>query len=498
MTVQPEVLQRKAKLLRDKAYLQENLPHLYGWKFYPWMRDFFESTNRDNFIVAGNQLGKSSIQIRKAIHWATEPTLWPKLWRYKPTQFWYLYPTQDVATIEFEEKWVKEIMPKGEFKDHPQYGWRAVYRQSKIFSIHFNTGVSLYFKSYSQRTSDLQSGTVYSIFTDEELPEEHLSELQSRVRATAGYFHMVFTATLGQDIFRRTMEEKGKDELFQGAFKRCVSMYDCQEYEDGTPSPWTTERIQLEEQRCATPNEVKKRIHGKFVVTDNLAYPSFNILRNVKVHHPLPKTWLIYAGVDVGGGGGGHPAAIVFISVSPEFDKARVFRCWKGEKGVLTSSLDILNKFKELRGNLHLAAAAYDTAGKDFYIVSSRCGEVFLPADKNAEYGCSLINTLFKNDLLSIYNHDDETNKLVKELMYHRLGGDKSKSHDDLIDALRFAVTLVPWDFSVIGVERKRDDEGKYIKQSTKDRMAQFQTPNEVLDIISEDIREANEYYDIE
>ena len=95
--------------------LIKQLPHLNtarelgGMPFYPWMRKFYESGERINLLTAANQIGKSSIQIRKMINWATNPRLWEKLWpnsHHNVAQFWYLYPTLDVATIEFQKKWI--------------------------------------------------------------------------------------------------------------------------------------------------------------------------------------------------------------------------------------------------------------------------------------------------------------------------------------------------------------------------------------------------------
>ena len=78
----------KAALLEEKVRRQEDLPFLYGWKWYLWGRKFFESKNRINLLCAANQISKSSTQIRKIIHWATCKELWPELWSRPPKQFW--------------------------------------------------------------------------------------------------------------------------------------------------------------------------------------------------------------------------------------------------------------------------------------------------------------------------------------------------------------------------------------------------------------------------
>ena len=71
---------------RQLALVLKDLPHINtkkeygGIPFYAWQRSFFASTNKMVLLTAANQIGKSSIQIRKIIHWATIPDEWPKLW----------------------------------------------------------------------------------------------------------------------------------------------------------------------------------------------------------------------------------------------------------------------------------------------------------------------------------------------------------------------------------------------------------------------------------
>lgn len=423
---------------------------MYGWKWYTWAKKFYESTNHYNFLVAANQVSKSSTQIRKCINWGTNRELWPKLWRSDPLQFWYLYPTKEVATIEFEKKWVPQFLPRGEFKNHPTYGWREEYKNKYISAIHFNTGVSVYFKTYGQDVTDLQTGTVDAIFCDEELPEELYSELNMRISATDGYFHMVFTATIGQEIWRCTMEESGRDEQFKGALKLQISMYECLVYEDGTLSHWTTERIERIKNSCKSEAEIQRRVYGRFVVDGNLKYPSFTRARNINRDVKPPPDWYIfYSGTDIGSGGKeAHPAAITFVAVRPDFKYGRVFKGWRGD-GVTTTNGDILQKHTEMKGKLPIAGAYYDWQSKDFFVIASRVGETFTPADKSHDVGESILNVLFKNQMLDI---DDipELKPLVTELVTLKKDTPKTKAKDDFCDALRYNVTKIPWDFNAI------------------------------------------------
>src|SRR5690606_32624454 len=158
--------------------------------------------------------------------------------------------TQDVINTEAIVKWEPEFLPRGEYKDHPTYGWKFVLQKRDIVGIQFNSGILLQFKSYGQKVVNLQTTTVDAVFTDEELPEPYYSETAARLIATDGYDHMVFTATLGQKMWEMAIEAKGTEELCPEAWKRQVSMYDCLQYKDGSPGPFTPERIDRVKAKC--------------------------------------------------------------------------------------------------------------------------------------------------------------------------------------------------------------------------------------------------------
>jgi len=732
---------RELEILRAQLELQEGLPHLYGFKWYSWAKEFFDSRNRENFLCAANQISKSSTQIRKAIDWATDPSKWQELWPslmagQKPNQFWYFYPTGDTAQTEFETKWEPQFLPRGKYKDHPIYGWNEFYDKGLIKKIEFNSGVTIYFKTYSQKIKDLQSGTVYSIFCfpagtkihtefgekniedvteedsvlshkgfrrviargsrvapvreleflkaslrvtdehpfftnrgwveakdlrpgdvcfktpiclrellriwysfkekftpgkhgprtvgyettgaperalactsifgklttenlsgagtlsttptstlwitrlkiyvallgrstlefiksrsgkrlklsrslatsvrkifflehlrkilpafvhgfvaaglgslrlavsgaiksswlakiassdsvvknapisgesrvysitvddahtyfandflthncDEEMPVEFVPELQARLNASDGYFHMVFTATIGQLYWAQTMEPTtASDEKYPNAWKKTVSVFECKKYIDGTDSHWTDAKIQRAIAKCPTDAEVQRRIYGRFIKTEGLMFPSFDVARNTSEYHPPPKHWQHFSGVDPGTGGSAHPAAIVFIAVSPDFKHGRVWRAWRGD-GINTASPDIFAKYRELRGKLTMTAQKYDWASKEFFLHVSSKGESFSPANKDHVSGYSLLNTLFKSGMLKIYREDPELEKLISEIRSLSATGDKRKSKDDLCDALRHAANAVPWDFSDLELHSDGGDQFAEIK----------------------------------
>lgn len=488
----------------DRLRKQIELPFLYGWKWYKWARTFFESQNKINLLCAANQISKSSTQIRKCIHWATAQDLWPELWERAPIQFWYLYPTKAQVSAEFETKW-KQFLPKGEMKKDPYYGWEVERKNGDIIAIHFNSGVHVYFKTYAQNASALQSGTCDAIFCDEELPVDLYEELMFRISASAGYFHMVFTATSGQDFWRRCLEPEGdeKEEL-PDALKLVVSLYEAMEYEDGTKSHWTIEKIKMVEARCSTHNEVLKRVFGKFIVLGGRKYEEFDIKRHLKKKHPVPSTWLIYVGADIGSGGAeGHKAALCYVAVSPDFRQGRVFLGWRGPENVVTTAGDVVQKHIDLKKEhkLTITQQFYDWASVDFYNIATRLGEPFEKAEKSHDIGENFLNTLFKNNMLYIYE-DEELVKLAGELATLKKTTNKRQAKDDFSDALRYAVTRIPWDWTAITgapveTDEKPEEQLTEIQRQVKERRQAFSDENETERLrIEDEFNEWNEAYD--
>lgn len=404
-------------------------------------------------LTAANQIGKSTIQIKRTIEWATNKSLWRELWpkmalNAVPNLFWYLYPSKPLATIEFKTKWMP-LLPCGEYKTHPVYGWKETYKNGLIDTLQFNSGVLIVFKVYAQDAADLQAGTVFYIACDEELPFELYGELAARTQACDGYFSMVFTATLGQEHWRKTMEPR-EDEApnHPTAWKRQISLYDCMFYEDGSLGAYDNDKINAAIARCGTQNEILKRVYGRFVVAGGRVYEAFDESTMMKDAHPIPSNWKKYAGIDSGSGDEGtDPAAIVFVGVSPDFRQGRVYKAWRGDD-TLTTSADIVQKYLEMRGYENIELTVYDYADKDLHTIATRMGLGFIRADKSHDRGEGILNTLFKNKFLYLYR-DGEIAKLSAELSNLKKGMRKPVDH--LADALRYVCAAIGWDFSVLG-----------------------------------------------
>jgi phage terminase large subunit-like protein len=451
-----ELKLKKLDQLKAEIELQQGLPHIYGWPWYRWAWEIYNSKNREIFLTSANQVSKSSTAIRKNIMLATSKDKWKEFWPglrpgYVPSLFWYIMPTTGTCTTEVENKWMKEFLPRGDYKNSDQYGWEAEYFKGEIWAINFRTDIQIQFKSYEMKIKNLQSSSVYHMTCDEEVPVDYLAEFKSRLNATDGYFLNPFTATLGQEYWRQTIEPVNvEEERHRDALKIQVSLYDCQKYMDGTLSPWTNEKINRAIANCPTAAEVQRRIYGRFVKTEGLMVPSFSHEKNLKPPEPIPKDWLIFGAIDPGTGGEkGHPTGIVFVAVNPDYTRGRVFRGWRGD-GVVTDQQANLNKFRELRRGLTMSLQIYDYHAKEFFLIASQQGENFIQANKARDFGYGVLNTLFKNGMLTIDSGDPELTKLVTEICTLSVGKDKREAKDDMLDALRYVVAGIPWDFSSI------------------------------------------------
>lgn len=443
--------QKEVEELEAEIRFKESLPHIWGKPHYQWSRDFLECRLPEAFVCAANQIGKSSVLIRTCVEWATNKEKWPELWPGKePNLFWYFYPDYSTATEEFHTKW-QEWLPRGASKNSAEFGWHAEFARKEIRAIVFNSGIRVVFKAYSQKDTNIQASSVFACFLDEECPIGKLPEIQVRLQATDGYLRAGFTATIGQDYWRRVFEPQGPDEeLHPDAWKKQVSLYDCQTYEDGSPGPWNEVKIKRAIARCGSKTEELRRVWGKFVVSGGIKYESFDREKNTIEPHPLPRSWHIYAGIDYGSGGErGHPAAIVFVGVSPDYKSGRVFRAWRGD-GQITTASDIIQKYIEMKGNLLPIVTAYDYSAKDLHTYASERGHTLVKADKSQDSGVEIINTLFRNEMLKVQRGDAEREKLIVELTSVLKTTPKTSAKDDLCDAMRYASMFIPWNWEAV------------------------------------------------
>jgi hypothetical protein len=444
----------KAKLeklarLEQEIELKARFPHRHSMKFYPWQREWLECRDKIQCLTAANQCGKSHTMMVKTIEWITNKDLWPDLWpNSTPRSAWYLYPTKDMALTEFNEKWRQMLPPEND----PEFGWTFVKGDKGSALLSFpNIPFDLHFKTYAQGSTLLQASTCSFIICDEELPEDLVPELQARVSSTDGYIVFGFTATIGQAFWKSVVEERV---IWPDAWVRQISLYDCMYYEDGTPSPWTKDRIKARIDQCTTKAEVQRRVFGKFVRDEGLRFPHFDRDVHLAEVHPVPKNWEVYCGVDWGSGGErGHPSAICFTAVSPNYREARVIRFWRGDK-ISTTAEDLIDMWLEMKSTIpnEITATYYDFSAADIGTIAGRRGLPWLKADKGRDSGNAIVSSLLKSKAIKFYIPSDSTNvphhylesfKLAQEFESLGVNVNKSGDRDDGIDACFVAGTMI-------------------------------------------------------
>lgn len=435
-------------------FLRNYKPYVY-MTHYPWSRPLIKDRSQNIFITAANQIGKSTINIRLAINYAmNENNEWETMWTKKPTIFWYFYPSRVQAITEYEEKFRPLL---SWFTEHKALGHKISKTQDGLI-LRFNTNINMYFKSYTQRESHLQSSTLDAIFIDEEPPVQLLDEINARLMSSGGYIRTVFTPTIGDPHFMKAFDESYRGtpvETFPHAKKLRIELEkDCMYYDDGTPA-FTKKQVQIFKDSFSSDRVRNIRLKGLFQRESALLYPSYEPETCNIDHFSFPIDWQYVVSADIGSGGKNHPAALVFLAYSPKINHGVVFYVWRGD-GIETSNDEIFKKYQEERKKLEAiqtnllwkypTAKVYDSAVKDFQFISMKNGDPFSPADKNKKDGAQTTDTLFSLGLLKLNMACPEMYKLQDEL--RSVSGINKEKHivtDDLSDALRYAVMSVPW-----------------------------------------------------
>jgi hypothetical protein len=116
----------------------------------------------------------------------------------------------------------------------------------------------------------------------------------------------------------------------------------------------------------------------------------------------------------------------------------------------------VLEKYIEMSRGLRVVQAWYDFGAKDLGILAERAGINLNKADKARGYGADTMNTLFRHQMLSIFQGDEQLDKLSGELLTVMSNQGTTKEGDDLVDAARYCVVGIPWDLT--GIEAMQDD----------------------------------------
>ena len=102
--------------------------------------------------------------IRRCIANSTEPARWELMWGkgVKPAMFWYFYPDAKTLEKEWLTKW-SEWLPRGEMEFDKKYGWKADKDRSLPNFIRFNSGIHVFFQTYTKKVANVQAGSVHEV-----------------------------------------------------------------------------------------------------------------------------------------------------------------------------------------------------------------------------------------------------------------------------------------------------------------------------------------------
>ena len=423
------------------VYNQSDLPHLNGFKHYKWSKEFFDDESRNCFLVASNQCGKSVALIRKTIDLATNEERWMRIWGHKPTCFWYFLPSRGVATVEFQEKWVKEVLPKASMKNHPIYGWQEKYQYQQIHSITFNTGVTIYFKSYEMSEANLQASSVYFIASDEELPANLWDEINMRRDAVDGLFNLAFTATLSQRFWWEAIECVGKqNERFKDAKKIQVSLYDCQYFVDGTPSRWSDEKIERRISECRSEKEIQRRVYGRFVLEEKEIFSAFSEKNNVYPREfKKLASYRTFVSVFVGEQ---NKAAFSIIYLNKTFDEAFVHF----SKTTTIPLVDLVLLISKMIPDKQ-ALKFVNNGSKEFSKIALSGGQYFEPVALPKISFAGLVNSLFVTKNLHIGKFDEQL-ELITQIITLKPDNFKDFTGYEMVGSMLLGLSQMLFSFS--------------------------------------------------
>jgi hypothetical protein len=502
--------------MKRRIEIKNGLPHLFSFKFYTWMRNFWSCEKQFQYIFLPNQVGKSSIMIRRIIHYCTEPKSWTRFKR-QPRMVMYFYPDKKTILREISTKW-PEFLPQGIYKDDDKYGYTIKYQGGYPDRIEWKSGVTLFFMTYGtsnikESAQRMQASTPSIVAADEVVPEQLINEIIARVSSPANIgamFWQACTPTRFEPYLQKIQNGKTK---MPDSYVQTNSLFDCVEYEDGSKSPWTVKEIEKKISTYTTQRDVQIRVYGKFSASEGLQFPQFHRDRHFQPRHHVPKDWDLYAGIDYGSGGAtGHPSSVAIIAVNSEYSKARVMSLSRMDKDRFpngTTEDDVLNEYLLMcqdLGRPFATAAYYDWACGAMAVSAAQRGISLINANKKREDGKNIINSLFKNDMMLIYQDakppeiegaDTEAEKLCDELEALMEGADKKSAKDDLIDALRYAVSSLTWNFVNVVVKDPNDNTPTKPKPKTiKRRGVKIHSFDDFEDEMEREIHEQNELYE--
>lgn len=327
---------------------------------------------------------------------------------------------------ESAQREIEHLVPRDQIKKC----WTL---QNGIYDrIELHNGSTIGFKTYEQGRRAWQGPKRHIVWFDEEPPEEIIKEGMARLIGKNAKLIFTMTPLMGQTIvFRRFIEENVSYRGFVYG-----STYENRAY-------LTEEYLRTLEDMG--DDDKAMRLHGQFLKLEGLVFKEFNRRENLIPHiEPEKAMYAFISGWDFGSD---HPTAFVVVGIDAQ-ENAYVFREYKEGNDIIE---DHARAFLAGRKGLTVVRSFGDPSAKQWMTEMRRLREKDLrvhivPGVNDRPSGISLINSLFRQKKLFI---SDACPQLLYELEHHRYkpkkpgqkDSDVMKENDDLLDALRYAMS---------------------------------------------------------
>jgi hypothetical protein len=486
-----ELLKAELALLQLEKREREELPHKY-FEMYLWQHEFIECRHHKQFLTASNQSGKTVSMGLKAHNMSTNKEWMRKQWGdNQPRIGWYILPDQKTINDLFTSKIEPEILARGSEKKSGPHSWKVIKNNQDIIGIYFfETKFTWSFISMGASATNLQSRTVGWIIFDEEPKDlNKMAEIETRTLAFNDpetdlplSIHIYgFTPTIGHEHFKDiyafntpgffknvpgdivkkffpdgllVKPQDAKKEKFKESnlvWKKRVNMFDCTRFMSGKKGHLSESSIRGFIALQRTARDVLVKVFGAFEKEDNggLVYSAFNRNRHVKTFEGRfsekeLRSGFFTAGIDYGSGTN-HQSSVAICWISPDYKMVKVYKLWKGQKGVPTTADDVLKKYVELTAGLKITYAFYDWAAADLNTIAQRMGLTVYKAEKNVDTGTNLLNALFNNDMIQVLDRPGDVYPSLLASELENISHDTNKRHrnDDLSDSLRYSLSAL-------------------------------------------------------
>ena len=440
--------------LEEELARREKESKLKNFKPYPKQLSFMNDGHKIVALFGGNQSGKTTVgSAFCAYHLTGEYPSWYKGIKFdKPVTIWVAGESSTRVRDTLQEKlfgqlgeWGTGLIPKQNMVGDPiRKG--GIPGAIDIARVRHKTGGNsvIQFFSYDQGREKFQGSTVDLVWCDEEPPEDIYKEAKMRTIAASGYVFLTFTPL------------KGITPLCDEIMTNSEDMYGVHflTWDDVTHLSEEDKKIQI---AGLGPHEIESRKFGRPTIGSGKVY-QFDEEDYVITDFSINPKWKTIGGLDVGIS---HPTCAVKLSIDEESGVGYLHKEYKvsGETSIYHAYKlrDWPCKFAIDPNSRQRSISTGDSPYKMFQDIMG--DDRLILADNRVNYGISLIRAKIASEQLYIFESCIET---LKEMRLYRFkdNGDIHKVDDDLMDAVRYAVT--GWDKAVAITELHRQHEVKY------------------------------------